>query len=332
MRSLKPLLLGLALLGLAVGWLSFFLTPTLAGLGNSAGPNAYLPLVFVSPGINPVPPPLGDWLAYVNYYREMAKLPAVTKDASLSDGGWLHSRYIVKNDILQHSEDPSNPWYTPDGKAAGESGNLSASYYVDVTDEAAIDSWMQAPFHAVGILDPALQSTGLGSYRETDGGFQMGATLDVVRGLGEIPVAQTFPVFWPAEGMTVPLAMHWGENPSPLASCPGYTAPSGLPIILQLGDGGLVPDVTSTSLARNGAQVEHCVFDETNYSNPDGYMRDLGRAILDGRDAVVLVPRTALTPGSAYTVSVTARGATYTWWFRVSSSASLDGGLGASLP
>lgn len=273
----------------------------------------YLPIVQA--------PVLRDWLGYVNYYRALARLPQVTENSAWSAGDRSHAKYIVKNDVLGHDEDAGNPWYTPEGLAAAQSSNLSASSDSGATDEWAINSWMQAPFHAVGILDPRLKQVGYGSYREVDGGFQMAAGLDVIRGLDNPPDPVIFPVKWPGEGMTVPLRLHDGEYPDPLTSCPGYQAPSGLPVILQLGPGDLTPLVTAHALMRGSTPIEHCVFDETNYANSDGAGRSLGRAILDSRDAIVLIPRAPLTAGATYTASITANAQTYTWSFTVSPSA-----------
>jgi len=289
-------------------------------------PTAYVYLPFVAkqptptPTATPTSPPPG-WLIYVNYYRGMAELPPVTENASWSYGDWLHARYIVKNDVVQHTEDPSNPWCTPEGLAAAQASNLTSHYDVNASDEYAIDSWMQAPFHAVAVLDPQLLQVGYGSYREADGGLQMGAGLDVIRGLGSIPLFVEFPVKWPSDGASVPLTLHWGEYPSPLTSCPGYSSPSGLPIILQIGPGNLIPNVTSHSFMQGSTPLEHCVFDETSYSNPDGSQQRLGRGILNSRDAIILIPRNPLTPGASYTVSITVSGQTHTWSFTVSSTA-----------
>jgi len=158
-------------------------------------PTAHVYLPFVArqptptPTATPTPPP-PEWLIYVNYYRRMAELPPVTENASWSYGDWLHARYIVKNDVLEHTEDPSNPWYTTEGLAAAQSSNLAGHYDVNTSDEWAIDTWMQAPFHAVGVLDPQLLQVGYGCYREADGGLQMGAGLDVIRGLDSRVYAQ----------------------------------------------------------------------------------------------------------------------------------------------
>ncbi len=281
-------------------------------------PEAYLPFVVRS---WPSLPPQPNWLAYVNHYRAMADLPPVTENVTWSDGCWKHARYMVKNDFIGHTEDPNNPWYTPEGQAAGGSSNVWASYAVDTADEDSVDVFMQAPFHAVGIVDPALLQVGFGSYRESDGGLQYGVALDVIRGLGSIPPSVAFPVKWPAHGTTVPILLHWGEYPDPLTSCPGYSTPSGLPIILQIGPGNVTPNVTSHSFMQGSTPLEHCVFDETSYTNPDGSAQSLGRSCLDARDATVLIPRYPLTPGATYSASITVNDQTYTWSFTVSSTA-----------
>jgi hypothetical protein len=258
----------------------------------------------------------------------MAKLPPVTENPDWSYGDWLHGRYIVKNDVLSHSEDPSNPWYTAEGSAAGESSNLAAHSANDPPDEWAIDTWMQSPFHAIGMLDPQLWQVGYGSYREADGGLQMAAGLDILRGLGSLAPGVTFPVMWPGDGTTVSLTSHWSAYPSPLTSCPDYTTPAGLPIILQLGTGELSPDVTGSSFRQGSTPLAHCVFSELTYTNPDPGQQSLGRGILNARDAVVLVPRDPLTPGAKYAASITVNGQTYTWSFTVSGSA-VAGSTGA---
>lgn len=296
----------------------------------------YLPLVlktYEAPAVEPTPtpsptpsptptePPTG-WLGYVNAYRTMASLPAVTENATWSHGDELHAKYMVKNDVMAHTENPSNPWYTDEGLAAAQSSNLFASSSDSATDEQAIDGWMQAPFHAVGVLDPELLQVGYGAYREADGGYQTGAGLDVIRGLGDLPASITFPIPWPGDGTTVGLTQHWGETPDPLTSCPGYSAPSGLPIILQIGPGNLTPDVTAHTFTQGSTSLDHCIFDETDYANSDSSQQSLGRSILNSRDAIVLIPRDPLTPGATYSASITVNGETHTWSFTVASSAS----------
>ncbi|MFO7973767.1 MAG: hypothetical protein R6V12_03950, partial [Candidatus Hydrogenedentota bacterium] len=98
--------------------------------------SAHLPIIandYASPW-----PPLPEspgWKPRVNYYRQMALLPSVPENTTWSHGDWLHARYIVKNDIMQHREDPENPWYTPEGDAAAKASNLAAHRIVDASDE-----------------------------------------------------------------------------------------------------------------------------------------------------------------------------------------------------
>jgi len=292
-------------------------------------PGVYLPvIVHTDPQQGtPVSPPDypaagAGWLEFLNFYRATAGLIPLANNSGWGEGGWLHSRYMVKNDYVDHSEDPENAWYTVEGDAAAKSSNLVATSNIYASDAQAIELWMQAPFHALGIIDPELHEVGFGSFREEDGGLQMGASLDVIRGLKALPATTTYPIAWPGDGMNIPLTSHLTEYPDPLSSCPGYQRPSGLPIILQIGPGDKKPVVSSYSFKRGAQVLEACLFDETSYQNPDANSRDLGRAVLDARDAIVLIPRQPLEPGATYTASITVNGMKYTWSFSVLATAS----------
>ncbi|MCA9936223.1 MAG: CAP domain-containing protein [Ardenticatenaceae bacterium] len=281
-------------------------------------PNIVKPLPTSTPTPTPTPLPGPDWLAYVNEFRLLAGLPVLTENDSWSYGGVLHSRYMVKEDEITHYENTASAWYTQEGYDAGRNGNVAVSSTTTASDEFAIDLWMTGPFHAVGILDPQLAQTGFGSYREAIGTWKMGATLDVLRGLGSLPPGITFPIYYPQDGGQAWLISYGGsESPDPLTSCPGYSAPSGPPIILQLGSGSVTPNVTSSSFSQGSTPLEHCIFDETNYVNPNSTYQSLGRSVLGGRDAVVIMPRSPLTVGQTYTASITANGTQYTWSFSV---------------
>ena len=205
------------------------------------------------------------------------------------------------------------------------------------TDRYGIDLWMSGPFHGVAILDPQLEVVGFGSYRESIGTWQMGATLDVSRGRTSAePPAGTYPVMWPGDGHSTTILGYRGtEWPDPLTSCPGISAtygdPSGPPIYLQIGSGNLTPNVTSTSFRRGNTQLEHCVFDETNYSNPSSSTQNTGRWILNTRDAIIIMPKEPLETGRTYTVSITTNGNTYTWSFTAENSLHLQSEQPAAL-
>jgi hypothetical protein len=271
------------------------------------------------PAPTPTPQPDADmWLSHLNSFRAMAGLPPVSENPEWENGAYLHSRYMVKNDFIGHSENPDNPWYSSEGEQAAQTSNLAASHVSTADDNYAIDLWMQAPFHAIGILDPRLSRVGYGSFREEDGGLQMGATLDVIRGLEGLPPSVSYPIAWPADGTTLSLTSHYSEYPNPLSSCPGYQAPAGLPILLQIGAGDQTPNVLAHSFSQGDEPLEHCVFDETNYSNADSSAQSLARTILGARDTIVLIPQQPLVPGATYTVSITEDSNTYVWSFHVS--------------
>ncbi len=262
------------------------------------------------------------WLRYVNRLRALGGLAPVGWSRSWSRGDRLHARYMVKNEVLSHAEDPAKPWYTPAGAASARSGHVMASSTTSTSNRQAIDVWMTGPFHGVGIIDPELRQAGYGAYRESDGGWEMAATLDVLRGLRAAPTGLKLPVMWPGDGVTTPLRGYYGgEFPDPLASCPDYTAPAGAPIILQVGLGSGTPNVAAHSLRTGGVAVEHCIYSESTYTSPDSSAQSLGRAVLSMRDAIVIMPRSPLTQGADYEVSITADGNAYTWTFRVSEAA-----------
>jgi hypothetical protein len=192
---------------------------------------------------------------------------------------------------------------------------------INAADEYAIDLWLSGPFHALGILDPRLEQTGFNSYREYDGGWQMAAVLDVLRGRTGSPPPGTYPVMWPGRNATLTLTTYGGnENPDPLTSCPGYSVPTGQPVYLILGSGGVTPSVTGHSFMRGGTPADHCIFDQTNYSNPYPGYQSFARSVLNSRDAVVLIPREPLVPGENYRVSITVNNQTYAWEFNVAES------------
>ncbi len=307
-------------------------TPTFTPTFTPATPT-YTP----TPGPSPTPAPTQDaflpvvmrdfeaappagWLGYVNSLRSLGGLPALTQNTAWNDGCLLHARYMVKTDTIAHSEDSASPWYTDAGNTAAGNGNLMVSSDINATDESAFDMWMTGPFHGIGLIDPNLTQTGFGSYREDVGQWHMGACVDVWQGRTGASASQTYPIFWPGDGQVMPYTAFEGhELPDPLASC-GYTAPSGPPIYLMLGPGwSVTPNVTASSFKQGGTDLAHCVFDSTTYTNADSNLQQLGRNILAARDAVVLMPQAALTPGASYTVSITVNGHTYTWSFTVSS-------------
>jgi hypothetical protein len=277
-------------------------------------------LLFVSVAVcHPMADAAGpSWLDRVNFYRATASLPPVVEDPALSGGVLQHARYMVLNDAVKHTEARGAAGATPEGAAAAAVSNLAGSNRPDETDRWAVDMWMQAPFHAVGILDPALAQVGFGIHHAQTGRILTAAGIDVIRGRSTVPPSVLYPILWPANGATVPLVAHTDEYPSPLTSCPGYSAPAGLPLIVQLGPGDAVPHVTASWIAEGDLLLEHCVFDESTYRNRDAEQQRLGRRILAARDAIVLIPRKPLHSGLFYRVVIEVNQRLIDWTFRVS--------------
>lgn len=259
----------------------------------------------------------GGWLERVNFYRASAALPPVVEEPSLSGAVLEHARYMVNHDVIEHAQNARRRWATADGAEAAAVSNLAGSLRDDEPEAWAVDTWMQAPFHALGILDPSLSHVGFGIHHARNGKIQTAAGLDVIRGRRGSPSAVRYPIVWPADGATVPLAAHTDESPSPLTSCPGYSAPSGLPIIVQLGPGDGVPEIMGSVIGDGGRFLDHCVFDERTYRNGNAREQALGRSILAARDAIVLIPRRPLDPGRSYRVVIEANRRRIDWTFRV---------------
>jgi hypothetical protein len=241
--------------------------------------------------------PGGTWLDLVNDYRAMAGLAPVVEEPSWSDGLAKHLTYLQQTPASfktgayasAHTENPASPWYTPEGADAGRSADL---YIGNVpSDRTAIEAWMVAPFHAIGILRSRLQRV---AYARTSAG----AALDVIRGVTG-PASQQ-PVMWPGAGSQVDLTQAGPESPDPLDSCPGFKRPAGLPILaLLLSD---PPAGTTAHLHRPdgstiGEGADLCVITAATFQSSDPTYGAAGKAVLTSDHVVVIIPRSPLTTG-----------------------------------
>ena len=99
------------------------------------------------------------------------------------------------------------------------------------TDRQHLEQWLSAPYHAIGMLRPALRSTGYG--HAVDAGaspWRSAATLDVIRGVDPAAARPGQPIVFPGDGSTVPLDHMSAEVPDPRAPC-GFSGNVGLPLI-----------------------------------------------------------------------------------------------------
>lgn len=267
----------------------------------------------------PTAVPGPDWLRYYNQFRSQANLPQLAENSAWSAGSLAHSQYMMTNSLSAHAQDPNKPGYSPQGDEAGQNSNIAISGWDGASDFWALDYWMSAPFHAVPMLNPHLSQTGYGVFRDANNSFKMTFTLDVSskRPLGQLPESVTFPILYPRDGGEIwVLRYTLPEFPNPLTACSGLQKPLGPPLIVQLGDGSVVPSVSQTSLtSSDGTTIPHCVIDETRYVNSSAYQQQEGRNILDKQDAIVLIPARPFTIGETYTASITVNGETIEWSF-----------------
>ncbi|HKW08051.1 MAG TPA: CAP domain-containing protein, partial [Candidatus Dormibacteraeota bacterium] len=256
-----------------------------------------------------VPAASGAWLTRLNAWRSNVGEIPLTENTTWSAGDYDHSVYMVKNNMVTHYETPGTPYYTTDGDTAARNGNIYVSSSTATTDDQAIDWWMAAPFHELGMMDPRMQSTGFGSYREVKSGWDLGATLDTLRGNSFSPGSYANPVFFPGNGTTEPLTTYGGnEFPDPLQACPGYSAPTGLPLSIQVGGNIATTAGSVHSFTGNGVPLAHCVIDSNSPSVGSN---------LTYRGAVVVIPQQPLQTGVKYVVSLTVNGVPYSWSFSV---------------
>jgi hypothetical protein len=246
----------------------------------------------------------------LNAWRGSSGLSKLTENSTWSLGDYNHAVYMVKNNLVTHYETPGVPYYTAAGDTASRNSNIEVSSTTSTSDEQAIDWWMGAPFHAMNMMDPRLKQTAFGAYRQAKSGWQAGFALDTIR--GNSFTGGTYPVYWPGNGATVPLAKYSGnEFPDPLQACPGYSMPTGLPVFIEVGGSVKTTAGSSHSFSGNGVALAHCVIDSTN-SAVGSYLQQRG--------AVIVVPRQPLQNGVKYSVKLTVNGKGYSWSFKVGPS------------
>ncbi|MFT5194490.1 MAG: hypothetical protein ACI9EW_001946 [Cellvibrionaceae bacterium] len=272
------------------------------------------PLPSLTPTITPEPPDFA-WLELLNAYRVRSGLNPVGYSFELSDNALAHSEYMGRNDApAARSQTVGAPYFTPGGSQAALNSIVFAIDSPDGTDLWALDYWMAAPFQALTLLDPDLQTIGYGRFRDDFGGVQVSFALDSMSGIVEGSGTTEFPIYYPPdEGSSYIAAQGFSDFPEPTASCPGYEKPIGPPLVLQIGDGSLTPKVTSFRVTVDGFEVPACAFDETNFIGRDGVEQTVGRELLASRDAIVLILERPLLAGSVVEATVTANGKTYKW-------------------
>lgn len=292
-------------------WMKFQLPRLLRGaLGGALAVGL---IAFVAPNSAHAEEPVPPYLRSLNIWRANVGLPPVTDTPAWSPGLREHSNYLIELGALSHQEDLNRPGATPDGARAGAASVIAAWTYSAVrTESNVIAEWIRAPFHSVHLFEPRWQRTAYGEARQSgrvplDGA----AALDVIRGVGA-KVRIDRPITFPGDGTTVPLAEFTSEVPDPLTSCPGYTAPAGLPLLAMFPEPILG---ASAELRMDGNLIPSCLIDQ-RYTNPDAPSQEIGRALLKQKNAVIVIPRAPLVAGVTYEATVASSGGVLRWSFR----------------
>jgi hypothetical protein len=131
-------------------------------------------------------------------------------------------------------------------------------------------------------------------------------------------------VEFPPDGATVNLQSFNGlDYPDPLSACPGYKAPTGAPISIQLGEGygpeGSL-EVSSVVVTRDVAELDTCLITAASYVGRNAEQTEVGKARLARIGAAIILPREPLAPGN-YKVALKESDKLYQWSFTVAAPA-----------
>lgn len=280
-----------------------------------------------------------DWLTEINSYRTASGLVTVTEQPAWTQGLANHLVYLAQTPdrhrtgvyVNDHVENPASPYYTESGAQEAASSDLVSGGTSSAV--GAIDGWLVAPFHAIGMLRPQLRQVAFA--RDASSGA---AGLDVIQGLDQSAPGSSAPVLFPGDGLNTNLKSFGGaESPDPLETCGWRGLEVGLPLVALLPQ---VPDAAlSATLSRPDGAAETtgqgnlCVVDEKTYTSSDYTYGPNGAAILAADHAVVLIPRRSLSNGS-YSVHVQQPGQTDISWsfFVYGTTSSPTGGGGPPAP
>jgi hypothetical protein len=115
-------------------------------------------------------------VGFLNQQRAANAIPAhVAFDSSRTTGCQKHDVYM-QHEGLRHGEDPTSPWWTPEG-ADMSSGEVLAKGHIVFT--ATSNPWDAAPLHQTLLFDPTVNAAGYdenGDFACMRFGFDFGST------------------------------------------------------------------------------------------------------------------------------------------------------------
>jgi hypothetical protein len=263
------------------------------------------------------------WLTQINGWRRATGLKPVTNERAWDRGIEHHlvylektsARYMTGKYASAHTENPASPYYTAAGAREAASSDLDEGGAC--TSSQALDIWLAAPFHAIGMLRAQLKEVALAVDPK-----RCYAGLDVIRGLDPLRPAATKPIIFPGPGTTTHLLQFGGETPDPTQTCGWQGQQVGLPLIVLL---PRPPARSITASLQGPAGLEStgnhnlCVVDEYTFRTTDHVYGPSGAKILKVDNAVILIPRQPLESGSYSAQLKQPRRATISWSFSAAS-------------
>jgi hypothetical protein len=284
----------------------------------------------------------------INYYRRLMNLSEVSEDQAMSERGRSDAQPLLSNLAAPGTNaiptlnvlSTGNP-YGPDGAGAPTTEVSISPASASLDGNFLVDHLMAMPFTALRVIDPQLTQVGVGTDCSSSScvavisvkrGLTKDLRLEIYEGndsdrfwnarLGPIPPTRgrlKTPVFFPPDGVITPvLAYTGGDWPDPLQSC-GHSAPSGPPLILQLGSGtspSSDPEITEHTLTRDGQNVEHCLIQPSSFHSSNPTEETDGQRDLSAFGAAIIIPKAPLSTSGNYAVSITADSTKYSWTFR----------------
>src|SRR5260370_39888142 len=255
-------------------------------------------------------------------------------------------RFEIPQDAFRF-EVKGKPFYTDEGASAGRHAVIVTAREISLSGAAFVDRLMTMPFSGLIAMVPQFSTAGLGTYCEPGDcaivimyrfrleksvrvGSYDGPASDRLwnPGLGlsrEETGRLKSAVEFPPDGATVALQSYRGPDyPDPSPSCPGYKAPTGSAISIQLGE-GYGPDgsleVSSHFVSRDGVEIETCLITAASYNGRNADETEIGKQGLARIGAAIILPREPLAPGH-YKVALKEAGKLYEWSFTVATPAS----------
>jgi hypothetical protein len=255
-------------------------------------------------------------------------------------------RFEIPQDAFRF-EVKGKPFYTDEGASAGRHSVIVTAREISLSGAEFVDRLMTMPFSGLIAMVPQFSTAGLGVYCEPGDcaivimyRFRLEKSVRLALydgpasdrlwnpGLGLIPEETgrlKSAVEFPPDGATVALQSYRGPDfPDPLPSCPGYKAPTGSAISIQLGEGygadGSV-EVSSHLVSRDDAEIETCLITAASYQGRNDDETEGGKLELKLIGAAIIIPREPLAPGH-YKVALKEAGKLYEWGFTIAAPAS----------